>query len=219
MAELRDSSSSGALHQLADDEGSSSSSSSSSSSTSAAHALPTSPRHTPSSPRSAGNSPGPSPLFRPVRVICAPDVIERYQHEAFSDPRHRLMRSDYRATHHAISEWRMKERVRPVARRAPLFPCSPTTQNHRMFSRLFSDSFALLLSSLCSQMRTVSVALVACLNIGVDPPDVVKPQPCARLECWADPLAMPPQKALDTIGNTLQLQYERWQPRVRDIYS
>jgi regulator-associated protein of mTOR len=64
-------------------------------------------------------------------------------------------------------------------------------------------------------MRTVSVALVACLNIGVDPPDVVKPQPCARLECWADPLAMPPQKALDTIGNTLQLQYERWQPRVR----
>ena len=68
-------------------------------------------------------------------------------------------------------------------------------------------------------MRTVSVALVACLNIGVDPPDVVKPQPCARLECWADPLAMPPQKALDTIGNTLQLQYERWQPRVRVIFA
>ena len=33
-------------------------------------------------------------------------------------------------------------------------------------------------------MRTVSVALVACLNIGVNPPDVVKTQPCARLECW-----------------------------------
>lgn len=26
---------------------------------------------------------------------------------------------------------------------------------------------------------------------------------------------MPPQKALDTIGNTLQAQYERWQPRAR----
>ena len=34
------------------------------------------------------------------------------------------------------------------------------------------------------QMKTVSVALVMCLNVGVDPPDVVKTSPCARLECW-----------------------------------
>ena len=33
-------------------------------------------------------------------------------------------------------------------------------------------------------MRTVSVALVLCLNVGVDPPDVVKTNPCARMECW-----------------------------------
>ncbi len=33
-------------------------------------------------------------------------------------------------------------------------------------------------------MKTVSVALVLCLNIGVDPPDIVKTDPCARLECW-----------------------------------
>lgn len=31
------------------------------------------------------------------------------------------------------------------------------------------------------RMKTVSVALVYCLNIGVDPPDIVKPNPCARL--------------------------------------
>lgn len=36
----------------------------------------------------------------------------------------------------------------------------------------------------CPQMKTVSVALVLCLNVGVDPPDVVKTSPCARLECW-----------------------------------
>jgi len=30
------------------------------------------------------------------------------------------------------------------------------------------------------KMKTVSVALVLCLNVGVDPPDVVKPNPCAR---------------------------------------
>lgn len=34
------------------------------------------------------------------------------------------------------------------------------------------------------QMKTVSVALVVCLNVGVDPPDVFKISPCARLECW-----------------------------------
>jgi hypothetical protein len=33
-------------------------------------------------------------------------------------------------------------------------------------------------------MKTVSVSLVLCLNIGVDPPDVIKTTPCARLECW-----------------------------------
>jgi regulator-associated protein of mTOR len=69
------------------------------------------------------------------------------------------------------------------------------------------------------RMRTISAALVMCLNIGVDPPDVVKPQPCARLECWLDPLAMPPQKALDTIGNALQQQYERWLPPQKARYK
>ncbi|KAF5293532.1 hypothetical protein FQA39_LY03017 [Lamprigera yunnana] len=65
------------------------------------------------------------------------------------------------------------------------------------------------------RMKTVSVALVLCLNVGVDPPDIVKTQPCARLECWIDPLSMSPAKALEAIGNNLQKQYERWQPRAR----
>ncbi|XP_014350207.1 regulatory-associated protein of mTOR isoform X3 [Latimeria chalumnae] len=65
------------------------------------------------------------------------------------------------------------------------------------------------------RMKTVSVALVLCLNVGVDPPDVVKTTPCARLECWIDPLSMSPQKALETIGANLQKQYENWQPRAR----
>ncbi|XP_063861372.1 regulatory-associated protein of mTOR-like isoform X1 [Scylla paramamosain] len=65
------------------------------------------------------------------------------------------------------------------------------------------------------RMKTVSVALVLCLNIPVDPPDIVKTQPCARLEAWIDPLAMPPSKAIEAIGNSLQKAYERWQPRAR----
>lgn len=64
-------------------------------------------------------------------------------------------------------------------------------------------------------MKTVSVALVMCLNVGVDPPDVVKIQPCARTECWIDPSSVSQQKALELIGTNLQKQYERWQPRAR----
>lgn len=30
-----------------------------------------------------------------------------------------------------------------------------------------------------------------------------------------DPLSMSPPKALETVGSTLQKQYERWQPRAR----
>ena len=61
----------------------------------------------------------------------------------------------------------------------------------------------------------MSVALVVCLNIGVDPPDVLKIAPCARSECWINPLLGPPAKALDAVGKALQAQYERWQPRAR----
>ncbi|KAM8719677.1 hypothetical protein ACLKA7_005841 [Drosophila subpalustris] len=65
------------------------------------------------------------------------------------------------------------------------------------------------------RMKTASVALVLCLNIGVDPPDVVKIQPCSRLECWIDPSSVSVPKAMELIGSNLQMQYERWQPRAR----
>ncbi|KAI8613893.1 raptor N-terminal caspase like domain-containing protein [Chytriomyces sp. MP71] len=65
------------------------------------------------------------------------------------------------------------------------------------------------------RLKTVSVALVLCLNIGIDPPDILKTTPCAKTECWIDPLSLPPQKALETIGKNLQQQYEVWQPRAR----
>ena len=63
--------------------------------------------------------------------------------------------------------------------------------------------------------KTTAAALVLCLNIGVDPPDAVRVPPCARLECWVDPGSMAPPKALETVGQALQAQYERWQPRAR----
>lgn len=64
------------------------------------------------------------------------------------------------------------------------------------------------------RMKTSGVALVVCLNIGVDPPDVVKPNPCARKQCWLEPSGTK-QKGLDAIGNALQGQYEKWQQKAK----
>ncbi|XP_073297901.1 regulatory-associated protein of TOR 1-like isoform X1 [Primulina huaijiensis] len=78
-----------------------------------------------------------------------------------------------------------------------------------------SDSGLVLKWRPKDRMKTGCVALVLCLNISVDPPDVIKISPCARMECWIDPFTMAPQKALETIGRTLNQQYERWQPKAR----
>lgn len=61
------------------------------------------------------------------------------------------------------------------------------------------------------RLKTVSAVLAICLNIGVDPPDVIKTNPCARLECWIDPTllsATPGHTPMAEIGRKLQTQYE-----------
>ena len=35
-------------------------------------------------------------------------------------------------------------------------------------------------------MKTGYVALVLAMNIGIDPPNLIKTSPCARIECWID---------------------------------
>ena len=65
------------------------------------------------------------------------------------------------------------------------------------------------------RMKTSGVALVVCLNIGTDPPDVIKPVPCARKECWFDPKGSNQQKGLEYIGRALQQQYEKLQSKVK----
>ena len=62
------------------------------------------------------------------------------------------------------------------------------------------------------RMRTFSVALILCLNPGVEPPDSLRSKNSPRLECWIDPTGA---KAVENIGQSLQRQYERWQPKAR----
>ncbi|KAI6015651.1 raptor N-terminal caspase like domain-containing protein [Pisolithus marmoratus] len=59
-----------------------------------------------------------------------------------------------------------------------------------------------------AKLKTANAALVLCLNIDVDPPDVIKTSPCAVLECWVDPHTLPSHKALEAIGTNLQHQFE-----------
>lgn len=68
---------------------------------------------------------------------------------------------------------------------------------------------------IASRTRTVNGALVLCLNIGVDPPDVIKPNPCARLECWEDPNLDNPGKSLQKIAGALRGQYEQWHAKAK----
>lgn len=58
------------------------------------------------------------------------------------------------------------------------------------------------------KLKAANAALVLCLNIDVDPPDVVKTNPSAVTECWIDPHTMPSHKALEAIGSNLQHQFE-----------
>jgi regulator-associated protein of mTOR len=59
------------------------------------------------------------------------------------------------------------------------------------------------------RQKTVSAAIVMCLNIGVDPPDVIKTHPCAKTEAWIDPLSFnDTKKSIEAIGKNLQSQYE-----------
>lgn len=66
-----------------------------------------------------------------------------------------------------------------------------------------------------NKLKTAHGLLIVCLNIGVDPPDVVKTNPCAILECWIDPISLPPSKALENIGRNLTTQFESVNPRMK----
>lgn len=63
------------------------------------------------------------------------------------------------------------------------------------------------------RVKTRNGLLVLCLKIGVDPPDIVKPNPCARMECWQHPNPDHVNKSIQSIATSLKGQYERWGER------
>ncbi|KAF1983882.1 WD repeat-containing protein-like protein mip1 [Aulographum hederae CBS 113979] len=68
------------------------------------------------------------------------------------------------------------------------------------------------------RLKTVAAVLALCLNIGVDPPDVIKTSPCAKMECWIDPTQSTSSQGsgpINLIGKQLQTQYEQLSLRTR----
>jgi len=80
-----------------------------------------------------------------------------------------------------VTKWRMKERV-SVSISTFIFAFISFLGENNISLLYINHSFSSIHQQL--QMKTVSGALVLCLNLGVDPPDVIKTSPCARLECW-----------------------------------
>ncbi|KAH8822774.1 hypothetical protein DL96DRAFT_1619182 [Flagelloscypha sp. PMI_526] len=58
------------------------------------------------------------------------------------------------------------------------------------------------------KLKTAYAALVMCLNIDIDPPDNIKTNPCAVLECWVNPQTMPASNATNTISANITHQFE-----------
>ena len=52
------------------------------------------------------------------------------------------------------------------------------------------------------RLRTLAAGLVLCLHLGVDPPDVWKPSPCARWECWVDPVTGNPIRKVGNVDES-----------------
>lgn len=67
-----------------------------------------------------------------------------------------------------------------------------------------------------NKKKTTHAALVMCLNLGIPPPDIPRPQKCPQLEAFVDPNAYPDFKvALQAIGKKLQANYETISSRVK----
>ncbi|KAF2397315.1 putative meiotic regulator-interacting protein [Trichodelitschia bisporula] len=93
-----------------------------------------------------------------------------------------------------------------------------TDKKHDTSGNPKGDAYPLQEWRMRDRLKTVSAVLALCLNIGVDPPDVIKTNPSSKLECWVDPTSASGAGGnlpLNSIGKALQSQYEQLSMRTR----
>ena len=78
-----------------------------------------------------------------------------------------------------------------------------------MFFELKEAKDGKILNQKNEKSKTVAVIIAMCLNLGINPPDLIKPEDCAKLLTWQTP------KNTDSIIRNLQLQYQLWHPRAK----
>ena len=66
-----------------------------------------------------------------------------------------------------------------------------------------------------AKVKTMHALLFLCLNVGADPPDCLRVEPYAKLECWMDPVVAQAKLMLrgsEAVGEALEAQYKTLQP-------
>ncbi|KAH8590222.1 raptor N-terminal caspase like domain-containing protein [Bisporella sp. PMI_857] len=147
----------------------------------------------------------PKPLLQRSKSDYGPQGEDRDSHEGEEIP-------DYGARHGFEDHYASEEYVSQLANNWYMYFTDKrheTTGNPKESPEEIQDW------RMKDRLKTVSAALAICLNIGVEPPDQLKTSPGAKLEAWQDPTHPPVQKALETIGKSLQAQYETLAIRTR----
>ena len=95
-----------------------------------------------------------------------------------------------------------------------------TDKRHETAGKAKETGFQVQEWRMRDRLKTVGALLAVCLNVGVDPPDVIKTDPCARMECWIDPMTDTSSGSgqsgvTSAIGKALQAQFEGLSMRTR----
>ncbi|KAJ1979308.1 Target of rapamycin complex 1 subunit kog1 [Dimargaris xerosporica] len=83
-----------------------------------------------------------------------------------------------------------------------------TTRRFRHPFQSLDRNFRLFDWRTIDKTHTYGAIIALCLHIGTDPPDIIKPEVCAKMEAWVDPFAEPSANAISRIAQNLQKQYE-----------
>lgn len=122
---------------------------------------------------------------------------------------------------HRIPRWALHDQSAIVMKDGLPVPMGTILHHHTLLNQSNTSHPHYIVTPtwrLKERMKTVGVCLVLALNIGTDPPDLNKPSPCAKLQCWIDPTSISRAKAKERIGERLEQQYAKWQQRSKLKY-
>jgi len=154
----------------------------------------------------------PTADWPPPGRACTPsdsDTEREYPSASLSDPSARLIDGELNADSPADNPDPSVDALSETPPTIPYFSVKRhLTCGNPTPGPPWSQRFVPWRGAIPGKLKTANSALVLCLNIDVDPPDIVKTNPCAVLESWVNPPTLSSHKALEAIGSNLQHQFE-----------